>query len=753
MLAVIHNEEIAASMGVNVSRVYMAAFSVGVLLAALGGAFTAPKISMQPGSRSDVIILSFAIVIIGGLGSIEGAAVGAVLVGLAAPLAVHLMPVAELFLIYICHGGRADVPARRPVSARDGEADLMVQARYHPLVMLLAVIAATLFGRVLPTWTLSLATVAASNALVALGIVVLARTGNVSFGQGLFFAAGGYGVALIANNWGITDAVAQMLIGAVCGGLLGLVIGPLIARYSGIFFGMLTLALSMVFYGALVKTTVLGGSDGFNVGRPSLFGIGFVDPREADFMLYAVSVVTTGLAGIAATVLFRSEFGLVSLAVRENNLRVEYLGISTKRIIAINFVVAAVFAGASGAFALMAQRHIDPQFAYWTTSGEFVFVAVLAGYQSVVAVFVASLALELVRSFSNLYLPNTWQLVLGLFLLAVILFLPRGIGSLWTSERRKQAEPAASTPTAAEEGGSAVKAVLSVRGLEQAIWRGGRRRRPLDRHRGRREGQPDRRQRRRQDHLRQHGDRISQARQRLDRARRARHRTALAATRRAARHLALVPDPAIVHRPHRGRKPGRRHRRRARRSALPSLRRPRRADAARRRSNCCSASASRHQADRPISELAGGVRKLIDIAMALVAPTETAAAGRADIGRLGGGEVPDDGPRDPRRRARCRHHRLRRARHGDRQPLRRPGGRVLRGRIIADGDPQAVLSDPDVRRYVTGGCVERRKRRCSRSMTWSSRSSRCRRCAASPCSCRAAPWRASSAATAPARPP
>jgi len=73
--------------------------------------------------------------------------------------------------------------------------------------------------------------------------VVLARTGNVSFGQGLFFAAGGYGVALIANAWGLTDAVAQVMIGAVCGGLLGLVIGPLIARYSGIFFGMLTLAL------------------------------------------------------------------------------------------------------------------------------------------------------------------------------------------------------------------------------------------------------------------------------------------------------------------------------------------------------------------------------------------------------------------------------------------------------------------------------------------------------------------------------
>src|SRR5260370_18219839 len=183
-----------------------------------------------------------------------------------------------------------------------------------------------------------------------------------------------------------------MIIGAVCGGLLGLVIGPLIARYSGIFFGMLTLALSMVLYGALVKSTALGGSDGFNVGRPSLFGMIFTDPREADFMLYAVSVVTTGLAGIAATILFRSELGLVSLAVRENNLRVEDLGISSTRVVTINFITAAIFAAATGALALMAQRHIDPQFAYWTTSGQFVFVPLVPGHQKPHAAALPSVA-------------------------------------------------------------------------------------------------------------------------------------------------------------------------------------------------------------------------------------------------------------------------------------------------------------------------------------------------------------------------
>jgi branched-chain amino acid transport system permease protein len=101
VLAVIHSEEVASSMGVNVSRVYMLAFGVGIFLAALGGALTAPMISVQPGVSVGVIIVSFAVVIIGGLGSIPGAAIGALIVGLARSLAVHTAPVAELFSVYI----------------------------------------------------------------------------------------------------------------------------------------------------------------------------------------------------------------------------------------------------------------------------------------------------------------------------------------------------------------------------------------------------------------------------------------------------------------------------------------------------------------------------------------------------------------------------------------------------------------------------------------------------------------------------
>jgi len=101
VLAVIHDRDTSGAMGVNVTRVFVIAFTFGVFLAALGGAFTAPKVSVQPGISISVILLSFAVVVIGGLGSVEGAAIAALIVGLARSAAIHLMPWAELFIVYL----------------------------------------------------------------------------------------------------------------------------------------------------------------------------------------------------------------------------------------------------------------------------------------------------------------------------------------------------------------------------------------------------------------------------------------------------------------------------------------------------------------------------------------------------------------------------------------------------------------------------------------------------------------------------
>ena len=296
-------------------------------------------------------------------------------------------------------------------------------------IALLAAVLLAAVGALAPKWLLFLTTMALSHGLAVLGIVVLTRGGGASFGQGLFFALGAYAAALLPQ-WGITDALLRIAAGTVVAGAVGAVFAPLLARYRGIFFAMLTLALSMVLFGILSKSNALGGSDGIPVARPTLL-LRPLPHDNAEWHLYLLTVACTVAAGWAVAVYWRSAAGLVAQAVRGNALRVEYLGASARASLGLSFVIGGLLGGLGGAITALALGHVEPNFANWTTSGEFVFVAVLAGYQSVAAVFVASLLLEVVRSFSNLYFPNTWQLVLGTFLLVVILFRPAGIGSLW----------------------------------------------------------------------------------------------------------------------------------------------------------------------------------------------------------------------------------------------------------------------------------------------------------------------------------
>lgn len=292
------------------------------------------------------------------------------------------------------------------------------------------VVALLVAGVVMPKWMLFLSTMALSHGIVSMGIVLLMRSGVVSFGQGFVFALGGYGAALMARHLGITDAVVLVLGGGLVSALVAAPFATLLARYRAIFFAMLTLSISMVLYGILVKTEALGGSDGFNVSRPTLFGQE-ISSENANFVLYSLAAVIVGLLGTLSRIYADSVRGMVALAIRENELRVEYLGASVSSTIAANFIIAAFVGGVGGALTVLALGHIEPNFSYWTTSGEFVFVAILAGHHSMVAVFLGSFIVEMVRSFSNLYFPNTWQLAMGVFLLLVIRFLPRGLGSLW----------------------------------------------------------------------------------------------------------------------------------------------------------------------------------------------------------------------------------------------------------------------------------------------------------------------------------
>lgn len=308
-----------------------------------------------------------------------------------------------------------------------------------PLACVLSLAVMAAIGLVLPNWAMFLATMAFAKGMVALGVVCLMRAGLVSFGQGLYFCIGAYVSGLMATWAGITDIFLMCFLGILATGFVSAIVGPLLATYRGIFFAMLSLSLSMILYGTLSKMSVIGGTDGLNVSAPTFLGY-HPEGQALGLSLYLFTCAVVVVYGGIVRIFFDSERGLMALAIRDNELRVEYLGASVRTEIAVTYVVAAVAGGIGGVIAGAAIGHVDPEYAYWTTSGEFVFVAILAGYFSIRAVFIGSIVLEVVRSFSNLYFPNTWQMSLGIFLLIVILLLPNGLGSLLA--RRKKTETA-----------------------------------------------------------------------------------------------------------------------------------------------------------------------------------------------------------------------------------------------------------------------------------------------------------------------
>jgi ABC-type branched-subunit amino acid transport system permease subunit len=293
---------------------------------------------------------------------------------------------------------------------------------------------------VLPDWMISLATIAFANGLVVLGLIVLWRAGLVSFGQALYYCIGAYAVALIGRWTGVTDALILMLIGGASAGLVAFVVGFLLARYREIFFAMLSLALSMILYGVLVKTESLGSTDGFSVVVPTF--LGYAPHREALLMaLYWLVLAVCAIAAFLVDAYFRSLAGALAIPLRDNEIRIEFLGVSVSRLIHTKLVISGLLGGMGGALAALAVGHVDPNMSYWTTSGEFVFITILAGAGSVGSAFIGSLMFESVRSFAFAMLPQLWQMLLGTVLLLTILFLPQGLGSLIARPgRRRKAE-------------------------------------------------------------------------------------------------------------------------------------------------------------------------------------------------------------------------------------------------------------------------------------------------------------------------
>lgn len=267
---------------------------------------------------------------------------------------------------------------------------------------------------------------ALANGLAVAGVIVLVRAGQVSFGNAMFACLAGYGAAFMARAWQL-DALLLIGLSAVLAALSGAVIGLFIVRYRGIFFGMLNLALSMVLFSVLGKFgAVTGGTDGLRFDRPTL---GFVHLEREGFetALLVLALLMAILAGWVVQRYFASVSGQALAAIKTNETRLEYLGISARRVFWGGYVLAATLCGLGGSLFALAQGLVTPEMGYWVRSGELVFIAILGGSGHALGAFIGAFVFEFMKLYAAALLTGAWQLVMGLVLLAMVFLAPKGV--------------------------------------------------------------------------------------------------------------------------------------------------------------------------------------------------------------------------------------------------------------------------------------------------------------------------------------
>ncbi|MEN5082403.1 branched-chain amino acid ABC transporter permease [Bosea sp. TWI1241] len=291
-------------------------------------------------------------------------------------------------------------------------------------------------------WSTVILTLALCEGLAALGILVLLRAGQVSFGHGLFFSFSAYAVAFLATARLGHEALVLIPVGMAASGLLAAIVGLFVVRYRAIFFGMLNLAISMVFFSLLEKLfSITGGADGKRVPRPTFAGIE-LGREQFELTIFYLTLVLAIVAALFVARYLLSPGGKALEAIKSNETRLEYLGVSPRKVLYGAYVLSGLLAGLGGAVIALVSGHVTPELAYWVRSGEFVFIAILGGIGGVAGPFLGALMFKIIRGYAAVYAPETWHAVLGIMLLAIIFFAPAGLfgilsGKLGRAVRRE----------------------------------------------------------------------------------------------------------------------------------------------------------------------------------------------------------------------------------------------------------------------------------------------------------------------------
>jgi branched-chain amino acid transport system permease protein len=267
--------------------------------------------------------------------------------------------------------------------------------------------------------------------IAALGFnLLLGYTGLLSFGHSAFFGVGAYTVALMVKYLGVSSMELFLAGAVVTCVLVTAVFGVACVRYTRIFFSILTMALSQVLWSLAFKFFwVTGGTDGLRVPTPTLLGLVTGKGDKIAFLATAYYYYVLGVFIICVAVMWvivSSPFGRALQAIRDNEVRAEFVGIQIRPYRWVAFLVSGVFTGLAGALWVPLNGLTTPDIMHWTFSGEIVFMTVLGGFRTFVGPIVGAIAFTYLKTYAVGFTVY-WQLLLGTVLVVLVLALPTGI--------------------------------------------------------------------------------------------------------------------------------------------------------------------------------------------------------------------------------------------------------------------------------------------------------------------------------------
>jgi len=309
--------------------------------------------------------------------------------------------------------------------------------RAWPLIAVATVLVALPFVPLVPPFQRILLSYGLIMGIAALGFnLLLGYTGLLSFGHSAFFGTAAYTAAFLVKYLRVASMEAFLAAGVLASLLVAVVFGVVCVRYTRIFFAILALALSQVLWGLAIKLFwITGGTDGIRVPTPTLlFGL-IAEPEDKLTFLattyYYYVLVVFALSIAVMWLVVHSPFGKALQAIRDNEVRAEFVGVPVRAYRLMAFVLSGVFTGLAGALWAPLNGHVTPDILYWPFSGRIVFMTVLGGFNSFIGPLIGAAVFNHLEAYAVGYAVY-WQAVLGLALVVLVLTMPTGLVGVGT---------------------------------------------------------------------------------------------------------------------------------------------------------------------------------------------------------------------------------------------------------------------------------------------------------------------------------